>query len=565
MAYVAQRLISSFETGVGNRILHGFFVLAFAGAAFGLYATSRFRGLTDARAMELAQLGRNIAQGQGFTTQCLRPVDFVPSPAGERPGALQPLPDVRHAPLFPYVLSLGFRIARPSYAIPEGGAVLDAESRVVLPIGIALSILTGLVVFLIGARLFDGAIAFLSMALFFVTEPVLAAGISGTSFPLQMFLGAAAVYLAIVAAQGSRSGKWIRGAAASIGAGLVAGAGILSGYALCILAIALALFLAVACRNRPWLAVVLFVATVAATVAPWLCRNVTASGRVLGLAPHVMLNETVLYAADGFDRTSEYGVRGIFLLRALRYKLLANAGQVVGHDIGTLGGGFVLSAFFLISFIGSFERDEANQLRWCVGFSLFVMLLGSAVLGSPAPGLTALLLPVTIVYGVAFFYATMDAHDLINTAWQPFLVWLVVLLTAFPAGLQVVAGSPAWPYPPYHVPFVRYVCGLLESDEVMCTDIPWATAWYGDRTSLLLPESVDDLTTLRRTRGPISALYLTTETTDRAYVSEFQSGRWQSWLPVVNGTVPTNFPFGEGFSLPPDSREQLFLTDRPRW
>ncbi len=48
------------------------------------------------------------------------------------------------------------------------------------------------------------------------------------------------------------------------------------------------------------------------------------------------------------------------------------------------------------------------------------------------------------------------------------------------------------PYPPYFHRYIGWVATMLEPEECLVTDIPWATAWYGGRTSVLLPRHIDD-------------------------------------------------------------------------
>ncbi len=97
----------------------------------------------------------------------------------------------------------------------------------------------------------------------------------------------------------------------------------------------------------------------------------------------------------------------------------------------------------------------------------------------------------------------------------------------------------------------------------MCTDMPWATAWYGSRTSLLLPTTIDEYYEINDYMRRISGLYFTTLTRDREYVRTLLTGPYRTWFPLLEGRIPSDFPLTQGFPL--SNLDQLFLTDRQRW
>jgi hypothetical protein len=106
------------------------------------------------------------------------------------------------------------------------------------------------------------------------------------------------------------------------------------------------------------------------------------------------------------------------------------------------------------------------------------------------------------------------------------------------------------------------VSRVLGPSETLCTDIPWATAWYGNRTSLLLPRTLPELLSIHTNRLRLGGIYLTTETSNRPYAGDLLEGAERDWLPLLNGEIPAGFPFRFGFTLPPGRRDEVFLTDR---
>jgi len=110
------------------------------------------------------------------------------------------------------------------------------------------------------------------------------------------------------------------------------------------------------------------------------------------------------------------------------------------------------------------------------------------------------------------------------------------------------------------------------------SDIPWAVAWYGQRqcvwlTLKALPDSKDsntheDFLAISDYQKPINALFLTSQTMDARFLSDWVRAGEQSWgsfilETLVHHELPRTFPLHkmpEGF-LP----EHLVLMDWERW
>ena len=96
-----------------------------------------------------------------------------------------------------------------------------------------------------------------------------------------------------------------------------------------------------------------------------------------------------------------------------------------------------------------------------------------------------------IIFGVAFFYVLLDRLDLQARLYLVALKCLLVALTFLPLGLRILPPHAKQPYPPYFPPIISRVSDMLSPREIICTDMPWATAWYGDKISILLPKNID--------------------------------------------------------------------------
>jgi hypothetical protein len=124
-------------------------------------------------------------------------------------------------------------------------------------------------------------------------------------------------------------------------------------------------------------------------------------------------------------------------------------------------------------------------------------------------------------------------------------------------------------YPPYFPPDIQQTAGWMKENELMMSDVPWAVAWYGHRQCIWLTlDAQDSFFAVNDYIKPVQALYLTPETMDGKFLSDWVRTREYSWgsfiiATVLQSQIPPQFPLREsptGF-LP----ERLFLTDRQRW
>jgi glycerol-3-phosphate dehydrogenase len=95
-------------------------------------------------------------------------------------------------------------------------------------------------------------------------------------------------------------------------------------------------------------------------------------------------------------------------------------------------------------------------------------------------------------------------------------------------------------WPPYVPTFINTVSNWIEPDEVLCSDMPWATAWYGGRVSLLLPATVKQFITIHDYKylgGPVNGLYLTPVSGDRPWISGIAKGDYREWATFIMRTA----------------------------
>ncbi|MCO5062589.1 MAG: glycosyltransferase family 39 protein [Kiritimatiellae bacterium] len=560
-----QDIVYNVDVGVGLRLVKlGLYLLMLLAIVL-LYTATQFHGLKDAEAMDLAQLGRNLMQQGRFTTQQIRPASmwYLIEHSKSHDPQLRQHPDIVHPPIYPLLLAGGFKLFESAFASVQPARIFPPEQWVVVPLGHLFSVLTGLLIFFVARMLFDGRVALLGITLFFLTNDVWAASISGTPIPVATFWVMAAWCSALMAGnrfqRGAGAASW---AVATALAGLFCGLAFLTSYGTVALAPAIALLLAVSIRPHAGKVLLLFFAVLALVAAPWVIRNAMVSGGWFGLAPYLALNGANPVTDNLFERTLAQDLTLSGVLSVLRPKLMLGLNELYSSRLTTLGGAVLMGVFFTTYFY-SFARENVRRLRWCVLAGLLLVLPVAALYGEPAYRLLHVFLPFALLYAVAFFYILLDRMQLRIPLLRMGVIGAFGALVAMPLFLALLPPRVGAPYPPYYPPYIVHVSRMLESEELMCTDMPWATAWYGNRTSLLLPATLDEFYEINDVMRRVSGIYFTTLTRDREYVRTLLTGSLRTWFPILEGRIPSDFPLTKGFPL--NNLDQLFLTDRVRW
>lgn len=551
---VVQNLINSLDQGVGSRILRGFLALVLIVGLFSAYAWARFGGLTEPRAMEQAQLARTLVEKGAFETYCMRPADLDIGSGGG--AVVPPIADVRNAPLPPLLTAAGMVLADTLTGTSVADDSTKCEWRVIVPLGILYSVATAFFVLLLASQLFEPRAGVIAMILYVVSDSVLSDSIAGLPGPLLSLLFVSAFLTALHAVRGDPAAtQALRRSVNAAVSGVLTGLAFLTSYTAFVIVPALAGFLWFSDRPRRGPLTLIFLAAFAVTASPWVVRNMTVSERPLGLAPHASLNGTALYPADTYDRTLDPSPHRMQVAAALRQKTLQNITSLYDTDLRTLGSGIII-CFFLVSFFHYFGAGEENRMRWALALAMALTMIVGALGGVDDVHPLRSFLPLIIVFGTGFFLAMLSEIEYFDLTWQALLTWILVLLTAIPAAVRIVSRDRINPYPPYHAPLVRYVSGLTGKTDVIGTDIPWATAWYGQRASVLLPARTDGLEALRERIPGLNAIYLARRT-DPALSRDYRT----SWERVREGRVPEGFPMTNGLAFPPGPRSQVFLME----
>ncbi|TAN39217.1 MAG: hypothetical protein EPN23_00400 [Verrucomicrobia bacterium] len=561
-----QDLVYNVELGLGLRLIQGaLYILVILLLMVG-FTAKRFAGLKEAEAMDYAQLGRNLMEKHRLVTQDIRPASmwYLIEKSHQHNPQMEQHPDIVHPPLYPALLALGFRATRESFANPQISGVFTPEQWIIVPFGHLCTLLSGLLVYLFGRRLFDHRHGFWAMTTFYLSATAWELSVSGLNLSLLVLLALGTWYFALWAVEQRQenptSHHWLGLLLLSL---LCAVAAVYTRYIGAVIAPAVALYVGLAWRKENgWRWAVAYIVLFALALLPWEVRNVFISGGPFGLAPYLALNDTKLFEGDTFERMLAPVLSFSRVFRTLTGKWITNFIQLYDQPVRRLGDGLFI-CFFLTSFFFQFSRPQVNLFRWCAGAGLLLFLLVAPLFDDTTQRALAIFWPLAIVYGMAFFFVLLQRMQFRLRLLNQSMIVFFVFLAALPLILTLVPSRVGPPYPPYYPPFIKRVSNLMRPNELLCTDMPWATAWYGNRDSLQLPTTIDEFYAITDNTRAIRGLYFTTITRDKKYVHELLTGPYRSWFPLLEGRIPGDFPLNQGFPL--NNMDQVFLTDRTRW
>ncbi|HEY8240151.1 MAG TPA: glycosyltransferase family 39 protein [Kiritimatiellia bacterium] len=565
-----QNIVYNVDAGVGQRLIKTVIVVMTLIALILFYTAMRFRALSDPEAMDYAQLARNFQKSGQFTTKYIRPasIRMLKEFGGGQDTLTTGHPDIMHPPLYPALLAASFAIVKPSFAVGTAQReIFRPEQWVIIPFGHACTMIAGLLLFLTGRLLFEKRVAVLATSLYFLSNAVWSMSISGLGIPLATVWVMAAIYCCVRGVQDHEanpsSRSWIVNLALSVLFCVLAG---LTRYGTAVIVPALALYIALSFKERRGAYAAVFVLAFLLGMSPWMIRNKMVSGAFFGMAPHIALNGEDPTLDNTYERSLHPETKRGAILGGIRARTVKNLLRFAGGESQAMGERLVAALFF-VTFFYRFARDPAHRLRWGLLLALAGLVLLGAVMGEPTIRLLHILWPMALMYGAAFFYVLLDRLQLQIPLQRYAVVGAFVVIAAMPLALTLMLPRAAVPYPPYYPPYISHICRMLAEDELLCTDVPWATAWYGNRNSVALPRTLDEFYEIHFKMRLISGIYFTTITRDRPYVRSLANGEFRSWFPIQEGRIPSDFPLTQGFGLPVNSphSDQLFLTDRARW
>ena len=524
-----------------------------------------FRGLATSDAMDQAQIARAIARGEGWSTRFARPLGIAQLKAHGKNVEQNIWLDTYNAPLPPLVNALPLLLVKGYWQMGTTDLVATGD-RAIAVMSMLLFLLSIVVLFFLARRLFDQRLAVLVCALVLFGDIFWEYSTSGLPQMLLLFLFNCTLYALVRAVQAEYGGGqpvpsqiepaepaspdapdagqgrsplvWL--AAAGLGFGLLA-----LGHALTIWMFIGALIFCVLFFKRRGRTAAVLLGVFALVYVPWLIRNYIVSGNPGGLAIFSIL-DGVRYNLAGWMRRTDFDTAGLGI-GPFRTKIISNFLSETGHILAHFGWSVVALAFF-VALLHRFKRPETAAVRLLVLAMWLGAVLGMALYGiSEEQGFAAnelhlLFIPIMTCYGLAFLLVQWNRLELNIPFARPAFVAFLFLLCTFPMINALVLSSrrPRIVWPPYVPPYIAVLNKWMKPDEVVASDMPWAIAWYADRRSVWVPETIKEMIELSDYRvlgGPINGLYLTPISGASNTLRDVVKGEYKDWAPFIERTV----------------------------
>ncbi|MGN6553969.1 MAG: hypothetical protein ACTHLW_09625 [Verrucomicrobiota bacterium] len=607
-----QDVIHKIEVAGGVRYIRytlSFLVAALVLIAYDLRVAKNF-GTQEA--MDTAQLGRHIAEGQGYTTGYIRPFSMhllsernrnQPADPDQKsdPARIRGAhPDIANPPVYPMVLA-GLMKALPfRFEVSNAGSFWSKAGNfwryqpdfLITWFNQLLLLIVILLTYFWARRMFDSTVANLSAIVLFGSEILWRFSASGLSTMLLLLVVLGVVWCLTLwqaeILEPRRGDLWVLSLAALVG--LLVGVGGLTRYGVAWLILPTLAFIAWVAGPRRWTFLLIALAGFLVVMAPWLIRNYHVSGTLFGTAGYHVLEGAGPFPGDTLERSLNPDVQ--FSLRVLGMKLLINARVIFEKEFFTFAGGWMV-ALFLVSLMVGFRNPILRGLRVFVVSSLAVLFVVQALarthLSEDVPGINSenflvLLLPLIVAYAVSLFCLLLDQIEFPVKQLRLLVSGGLVALVYLPLFFALMPPRSApLVYPPYYPPAVQQAAEMLGKHELMMSDVPWAVAWYGNRPCVQLtlnamqdPSNTSDTENffaINDLLKPISGLYLTPKTMDLRFQSDLMRGTPASWGRFVLATLLTKDSQGRSVVAPPFPlrevvpgflTQQMFLTDWKR-
>ncbi|HTS16222.1 MAG TPA: glycosyltransferase family 39 protein [Verrucomicrobiae bacterium] len=533
-----------------------------------LYTGTQFYGLRDPEAMDAGQLARNLWRGRGYATQTIRPFEiWYLSSVGRRPiNSTNMQPELWTPPMYPLLLAGVFHILPPDFTVENGAWTVEAD-RVVMLTG-WLFYLAGLfLMYALAREMFDHRVATMSAFLYVFCNPLMESAIAGLPWGLMsvfFLLAAYAVFKAEKWQAEGRSGWWTYSALA-VSAGAVA-LGALTRYAFASVLVPLLIYVAVSFPQKWRAKCGVCVLVFALVLTPWMMRNWRASRTLFGLSRYQM--------AEGLGAGTDQEIRAGQVqrmlggalpsggLRSQARRVVANGRQLYEVALKDVGANYLV-VFFLVGLMHRYRQEEVFRLRRFVVWSVLMAIIWLSVAGPPRRNFLTVFEPLIIVYGVAFFYVMFERLQFRTRLVRTVFVGAFAVFNALPFAFTLLLPSGTSPYPPYRADVIALLGKEFGQQELLCSDIPWAVAWYADRSTVWAPYNEQDFYAINDNVKVMSGIYLTQQTLTTENALEMITGYQRFWTQMFDLKVfpPKSFPmqFAQPWTM---DGQQVLISDR---
>jgi len=518
----------------GN-IFTGLSLLAVPAAIFLVFMAIRFRELLFAEAMECAQIARNLAQGKGFVTDCLRPLELAFNDSwGNHP-------DLTYPPLFPLLLAFFFQ----RLGAGDNIAALVSGLFYILTLGVTL---------LFAWRMLGKRAAIYAFLFTTVNLPLIWQSISGMPLTLFAFLLTLLCFLLYLSPREiplevDEEGEPLRVGYGSpllaAACGLVFGLGVLTKYGFAFFALPVLVYLWLThTHTRGW-SLVAFSLVALAVVSPWLYRNYLLMGNPFFTLRwyEIPMHTTVYPGASLYRRILDYPPSPLGFMfghvRTMGRKVVEISAGGLYMFLPMVPSVF-LFPFFLVGMFLPPEDRAYRFLRPCVYTMLIFQTLLICLTSPVMPNLIPFV-PLMVLLATDTFLGLLDWWLGEEWRWtKSIVIALLCFFVFYPLFGQLALGVQIPPNPSEED--FEYIRTHVPQGAVLISDMPWSVAWHAERTALWLPQWLPDFQELQR-RKKVQYIHLSQQI--RTYPRAEEMHYWQTLY--YRKILPTGFRLGEEF------------------
>lgn len=528
-----------------------------------------FKGLNSPQAMDQAQISREIARGNGFTTKMIRPVAYDQAQRAQKTSiSLKGFQDTYHSPLNPLlnaaVLKLIGADKSDAWQMNDNEMVYPLD-RVIATVSTLFFLMAIGVNYLLISRIFDAKIAGVCAILMLFCETFWNFSLSGLPQMLMLLLFSSAIYFVYRAVESAAEGRIAMTPA--IIAGVFFTLLSLTHWMTVWIALGYIIFAAVAFRPRGIVGISVLVLLLIAAVGPML-RNQGITGSPFGTAFLTLYNGLGSGSETTIMRTIDLEAEPL-VIEGLIAKILRTI-LVQATDIIPLLGGIIIAPLFFLSLLHPFKRAAIANFRWAILLMWVSAAFGLAFFGISRDSLDPnqlhlLFAPIMTAYGLAFISILWSRLDFVAST--PMLrnvhhiliigICALPLILSLPQKVKIGmhlrdrGGVPHWP--PYYAPALNSkkagLKGWTTEKQVIFSDQPWAVAWYADRISVWLPPTYMGFEKLESVAAdlqtPVAGILISPSSHGSAPLSQVAAQYRDFTFMILDGrTFFTNYPNG---------------------
>ncbi len=492
-----------------------------------IFMAGQFHGITDPNAMDYAQVAQNLAQGEGFTTNFIKPISLT------RNASLDRHPDLTYPPLHPWFTSLIMR------------AMGTNDRAAALSSGIPF-LLTVPLVFVLTCWFFDRRTAWLATALHFTNIEMLHYAISGLEVCL---LSLWLLMLFMVLYQYSQRHDLhpvLAGAA-----GLLIGLIYLTKYIWVVALIPVLIYLYYSTESHTRIRTLLVVVVVfAVVISPWCYRNYQVSGnpfftwRWYEVVMNTRTNPGMtLYRSLPEDLPNPVTYA---LVHPLEIYDKLRAGVVNLYRVPARIAGVYATALFIVAILVPLGTRDFERLRYLL-YGMLVLVIVSLLFVAAASRLLYPVAPLLSIVAAAFFFRILlplvqDYVIPLRRRYTAIGIGVLMLLHTIPLLFALTTRRRPGERPPIQQSQDWAGQAKELGGAPIITDQPWLLAWHNDMTVVWLPKTGADLKQIQQRVGQLPWMLLTPAVT-RNQATERTEEWARLWRQAVAREVPPHYGF----------------------